>query len=177
MTAHYEPVSRWNIPRGVVDTTLRGIRRAGMDNLEGGAFWLGRRESTSMVRTVVLLEGPGVAAGAGYFEVSPMVFGQVGVWAADREQVLLAVVHSHWGETATLMSPTDRRGAVHVPDVLTVIVPGFGRVTDPSRWGFHRYVPGGTFVELGADEQRARIEWTDDRVAVMVGNKDGVLDG
>src|SRR5947209_3231087 len=125
MTAAYKPIERWSVPRGVVRATLRGVLRAARDHHEGGAFWLGRRAATSEVRTVVLLEGRGITEDIGYWEVSPLIYGRVGTWADEHSQALLAVAHSHLGREATAMSDLDRRGAVRVPDLLTIIVPTF----------------------------------------------------
>ena len=173
--AHYEPIIRWSIPRGVALATLRGIRRASRERHEGGAFWLGNRTTVGHVRTVVLLQGTGVVEERGFWEVSPLVFGVVGEWATAREQVLLAVVHSHEGSRATWLSPLDQRGGVHVPDMLALIMPGFGSVRDSRQWGMHRF-DGAGFTELGPAEREARIEWTEDDFVVVRASEGGIID-
>lgn len=175
MTARYEPVARWGIPRSVVDATLRGILRAGRDNHEGGVFWLGCRGPTARITSVILLEGVGITEEPSFFEISPVVYGRVGTWAGNRGETLLAVVHSHCGTSATWMSSTDRRGAVRVPDVLAVVVPGFGTIVDPLRWGFHRYA-GGAFLELTGGQKRDALLWSDDPIAIARADEGGVVD-
>lgn len=174
MTAAYEPIERWSVPRGVVPATLRGVLRAAREQHEGGAFWLGRRAATSEVRTVVLLEGRGIVEGIGYWEVSPLTYGRVGTWADEHDQALLAVAHSHLGRGATQMSGLDRRGAVRVPDLLTIVIPAFGAITNLRNWGVHRF-DGHQFVELSELEKAACILSSDEPVTVLHASEDGVV--
>lgn len=175
MTTRYERIGHWSIPRGVVPPTLRGILRAAGQRHEGGVFWLGRRDTAAEIKTVVLLEPPGVTETRGFWEVSPVVFGVVGAWASSRGEALLAVVHSHEGRGATWLSGLDRRGGVHVPDMLAVIVPAFGAVTDPVEWGFHRF-DAQEFVEWQREELMRAVEWTTAKVAVIRASAGGVQD-
>jgi hypothetical protein len=175
MTARYEPIERWKVPRAAISATLRGILRAAADRHEGGAFWLGTRAPVAQVHTVVLLDGPGVIEQRGFWEISPAAYGVVGEWASARGQVLLAVVHSHQGQRATWLSALDRSGGVHVPDVLALVVPGFGSVRDPLRWGIHRF-DGHDFAEMHPKERDARIAWTGDDVIVTRASEKGVID-
>ena len=174
MTATYAPIERWSVPRSVVPATLRGVLRAARAQHEGGAFWLGRRAATTEVRTVVLLEGRGVTEEIGYWEVSARVYGRVGTWADENEQALLAVAHSHLGRGATAMSDLDRRGAVRVPDLLTIVIPAFGAVTDLRKWGVHRF-NGQQFVELTELEKATRLLASDEAVTVLRASEDGVV--
>jgi hypothetical protein len=174
MTARYEPITSWSVPRGVGPATLRGVLRAARDQHEGGAFWLGRRAATSTVRTVVLLEGRGIVEEIGYWEVSPMVYGRISTWADNNDQTLLAVAHSHLGRSATAMSGLDRRGAVRVPDLLTIVIPAFGAITDLRRWGVHRY-DGRQFVELAELDKATHLLASDDAVIVLRASEDGVV--
>jgi hypothetical protein len=141
---------------------------------EGGAFWLGRRASTSEVRTIVLLEGRGVIEEIGYWEVSPLVYGLVGTWADEHDQTLLAVAHSHLGRGATAMSGLDRRGAVPVPDLLTIVIPAFGAITDLRKWGVHRF-DGQQFIELSELGKAARLASNDETVTVLRASEDGLV--
>jgi hypothetical protein len=175
VTATYEPITRWSVPRGVVGATLRGVLRAARDRHEGGAFWLGRRAVTCEVSTVVLLEGRGIIEEIGYWEVSPLVYGRVSSWAEEHDQTLLAVAHSHLDRGATAMSPLDRRGAVHVPDLLTIVIPAFGAITDLRKWGVHSY-DGRRFVELSELWKAAHLVFSDDTLTVLKANEDGVVD-
>jgi hypothetical protein len=166
VTATYAPIARWSVPRGIGPATLRGVLRAARDQHEGGAFWLGRRATTSAVRTVVLLEGRGIVEEIGYWEVSPLVYGRISTWADENDQTLLAVAHSHLGRGATGMSSLDHRGAVRVPDLLTIVIPAFGAITDLRKWGVHRY-DGRQFVELTELEKSTRLVASDDAVTVL----------
>ena len=174
MTATYAPIERWSVPRSVVPATLRGVLRAARVQHEGGALWLGRRAATTEIRTVVLLEGRGVIEEIGYWEVSARVYGRVGTWADENEQALLAVAHSHLARGATAMSSLDRRGAVRVPDLLTIVIPAFGAITDLRKWGVHHY-DGRQFVELAELEKATRLLASDDAVIVLRANEDGVV--
>jgi hypothetical protein len=138
-------------------------------------MWLGQRGSTTRITSVVLLEGIGVTEEPSFFEVSPTVFGRVGAWASERNEALLAVAHSHSGKAATWMSPTDRRGAVRVLDLLTIVVPGFGQVADPLRWGFYRYADG-TFIELSFRAKSDTLIWSDEPITLVRADEDGVVD-
>jgi hypothetical protein len=174
MTATYAPIERWSIPRGVVPATLRGVLRAAREQHEGGALWLGRRAATTEISTVVLLEGRGVTEEIGYWEVSARVYGRVGTWADDNDQALLAVAHSHLGRGATAMSGLDRRGAVRVPDLLTIVIPAFGAITDLRKWGIHRF-NGQQFVELSELQKAAYLITSAEPVTVLRASEDGVL--
>lgn len=174
MSVRYEPIERWLVPRSAIKATLTGVLRAAIDRHEGGVFWLGTRGVVAEVHAVALLEGAGVTEERGFWEVSPLAYGVVGEWSISRKQVLLAVVHSHEGRRETRLSALDRRGGVHVPDTLAVVVPGFGSVHDPQQWGFHRFGHQG-FTELGSHERRARIELTDSDVTILRASEAGII--
>src|SRR5438105_2065357 len=116
---------------------LKGLLLAGRQGCEGGALWLGTRADGAVVKTVVLPHGKGVIERPGFWELSTEVYGQVGTWAAEKGQVLLALVHSHRGPKDVWLSPTDQFATVHVIDFLSIVVGGYGRVADPNSWGYH----------------------------------------
>src|SRR6266852_5582594 len=95
MAASYPAVEKWVIAEGIFHRTLDGVRAVGQSGREAGAFWLGRREATALVDSVVLPHGIGVEEHRGRWAVSPEVFGAITSWARPRSLSLLAVAHTH----------------------------------------------------------------------------------
>jgi hypothetical protein len=152
---------------------LEGLILAGRHGHEGGALWLGRRADEAVVKTVVLPSGKGVMESPGFWQLSTEVYGQVGTWASQREEVLLALVHSHRGPKDVWLSATDQFATVHVIDFLSIVVGGYGRVADPNSWGYHIF-NGKAFERLDDGIVARRVRWTDDEIAVLHADSDSV---
>jgi hypothetical protein len=114
----------------------------------------------------VLPHGDGVVEQPDFWEMSTDVYARVGTWAFENDQVLLALVHSHGGPDAVELSPLDQFATVHVVDFLSVVVGGFGRVTERTRWGFHRF-DGRQFLRLSPAELAEAIQWIDRPIKVL----------
>jgi hypothetical protein len=157
---------RWRVPKGAATATLIGLRRAGRLGREGGALWLGTRAPDSIVMTVVLPHGDGVVEHPEFWEMSTDVYARIGTWGYENRQVLLALVHSHRGPDAVQLSRTDQFATVHVIDFLSIVVGGYGVVTEPRRWGFHRF-DGCHFLRLSRREVAKSIHWIEGPVNVL----------
>ena len=155
---------------------LEGLLRAGHRGCEGGALWLGTRAEETVVKTLVLPRGEGVTERPGYWQLSTEVYGQVGAWASNRGQVLLALVHSHRGPRDVWLSPTDQFSTVHVIDFLSIVVGGYGRVSDMRMWGYHVF-NGESFDRLNDQSVTRRIRWTREDATVVTADVDGVAVG
>ena len=153
--------------------TLEGLVLAGGHGHEGGALWLGRRAEEAVVKTIVLPGGKGVTERPGFWQLSTEVYGQVGTWASQREEVLLALVHSHRGPEDVWLSATDQFATVHVIDFLSIVVGAYGKVADPTRWGYHVF-NGEVFKQLDGRSVARRISWSNDDVLVLRADSDGV---
>lgn len=152
---------------------LEGLVLAGRSGYEGGALWLGRRAEEAVVKTIVLPRGKGVTERPGFWQLSTEVYGQVGTWASQREEVLLALVHSHRGPEDVWLSSTDQFATVHVIDFLSIVVGAYGSVADPTRWGYHVF-NGKVFAQLDDGSVARRISWSNDDVLVVSADSDGV---
>jgi len=154
------------VPKPAVTATLLNLQRAGGGRCEGGALWLGTRGAESLVDTVALPQGPGVTEGPGFWQISTEVYAQVGTWAYEHGRVLLGLVHSHRGADDVWLSQTDQFASVHVIDFLSIVVGGYGGVTDKSRWGYHRF-DGQRFVRVPSGQLASLVSWVDSPVKVL----------
>ena len=137
MKAVYPAIDRWAVTPNVFKTTLRCVRPAGRDGRESGVFWLGTRARTAQISAVVFPHGSGVEERAGYWQVSPEVFGTVTRWAATRSLCLLGVVHVHLPGVPIKPSPTDRDCGIRIPGILEVIIGNGGADSHYKHWGWH----------------------------------------
>jgi hypothetical protein len=153
--APYPPISRWRIPAAALQLTLDGVRDAGRRGKESGALWLGRREDTSEITTVVLPRGEGVIEAANRWQVAPEVMGAITRWARPHGLVMLGMMHIHIGGSVA-MSWSDRNRVVQVPGMLSVISGTAGSHQDHGRWGWNLY-DDGAYREMGPAERHRRI--------------------
>ena len=137
MAANYPTVNRWVIAEGVFRQTLAGVRPIGQSGKEAGAFWLGRREATAHVDSVVLPHGIGVEEHRGRWAVSPEVFGAITQWAKPRNLCLLAVAHTHVRGVPPVLSWTDRNLGIRVPGMLAAVIGNGGDDSDHLMWGWY----------------------------------------
>jgi len=158
--------------------TLRGLRRAGLNGSEGGALWLGHRESIAEVTAVALPHGPGVVENPGFWQMSTEVYAQLSDWASDRTFVLLALVHSHGPKGANYLSALDEFATVRVPDFLSIVVGGFGSDSEPKDWGYHVF-EGSEFKRLTKIDVSQRLRFQRGSVLSVEVDEHGVkpLDG
>ena len=167
----YPAVDLWELDESAIAATLAAVQRPGREGNEGGAFWLGPRESTSAVRAVVVPAGDGVIEAPGCWIVTPEVYGVISAWAAERAWSLLAVCHIHGHGVPAELSKQDRNHLVRAPGVLAIVIGSAGDDHDLDRWGWYQFMAGG-YLELDAPERRRRIHvtaagevevWTADR--------------
>jgi hypothetical protein len=137
MTATYPSVDQWVIAEGVFRQTLAGVRLIGQSGKEAGAFWLGSRETTAHVDSVVLPHGIGVEEHRGRWAVSPEVFAVITRWAKPRNLCLLAVVHTHVRGVPPVLSWTDRNLGIRVPGMLAAVIGNGGDDSDHLKWGWY----------------------------------------
>lgn len=137
MAASYPTVENWVIADGIFHRTLDGVRPTGQSGREAGAFWLGRREATAHVYSVVLPHGIGVEERSGRWAVSPEVFGAITRWAKPRNVCLLAVAHTHVRGVPPVLSWTDRNLGVRIPGMLAVVIGNGGDDVDHLKWGWY----------------------------------------
>jgi proteasome lid subunit RPN8/RPN11 len=137
----YPPIEHWLVPSGARRATLRAVRPAGRRGCESGAFWLGNRARTAAVSAVVLPSGPDVQERPDRWRVAAEVYGRISEWASERGLSLLAVVHTHVGDSVDL-SGADRRRSVQAPGVLAVVIGHGGSERRWRRWGWSFYEDG-----------------------------------
>lgn len=137
MAATYPTVEKWVIAEGIFHRTLDGVRPIGRSGREAGAFWLGKREATAHVYSVVLPHGIGVEEHHGRWAVSPEVFGAITRWAKPRKLCLLAVAHTHVRGVPPVLSWTDRNLGVRVPGMLAAVIGNAGDDADHLKWGWY----------------------------------------
>lgn len=171
----YPPIESWRVPEAAVAATLEGVVTGGRRGVESGVFWLGTRETTSVVHAVVLLRGPGVLEAAGLWQVEPEVYGRVARWARGRGLVLLATAHLHRHGVPARLSGLDRSHLVRAPDLLAIVIGDGGEESDPGRWSWNVFADDG-FHLLEPDEYARRVVFVDEPVALACGNADGVGD-
>jgi hypothetical protein len=156
MTASYPTVEKWVIAEGIFHRTFDGVRPIGQSGREAGAFWLGRREATAHVYSVVLPHGIGVEEHRGRWAVSPEVFGAITRWAKPRNLCLLAVAHTHVRGVPPVLSWTDRNLGVRVPGMLAAVIGNGGADADHLKWGWYVF-ENTDYRTLAQDEISERI--------------------
>jgi hypothetical protein len=112
------------VPVGAIEQSLAAIQRVGRGDREIALFWLGDAASLT-VDTVVLPRGPGVRFEPMSLRLSETWMLGLAEMCDDRGVVVLGAMHSHPG--AAFMSEIDRDAFFHAPDVVSVVVPDYGR--------------------------------------------------
>jgi len=98
---------------------------------------------------------------AGFWRVTPEVYGAISRWAAERGWSLLGICHTHGEGVPARLSTQDRRHLVRAPGVLAVVIGSGGRDRDPERWGWYEFTSG-AYREISADERHRRLRLTDE---------------
>jgi len=156
MGASYQTIETWVVADGIFRRTLDGVRPIGRSGREAGAFWLGRREPTAHIYSVVLPHGIGVEEHRGRWSVSPEVFGVVTRWAKPRNLCLLGVAHTHMHGVPPALSWSDRNLGVRFPDMLAAVIGNGGDDSDHLDWGWYVFEDG-DYRSLAHHEVRERI--------------------
>jgi hypothetical protein len=157
VNALYPTIERWLIPERALLATLAGVGPPGRLGNESGAFWLGDRGATAVVRAVILPSGRGVIESPDRWEVSPEVFGAISRFAQPRKLTLLGIAHTHGRGVGTGLSWADRYRSVQVPGILAVVIGEGGADHDHGRWGWYVYEDS-DYRELPLPERAKRIE-------------------
>ena len=154
--------------------TLDGVRPAGREARESGAFWLGAREAIARVTVVVLPKGRGVEESIGHWRVTHEVFGEISRWAKPRRFTLLGIAHTHVRGVPARLSWSDRHRSVCVPGILSVVIGNGGEDDNHYTWGWYVY-DGDDYREILRPEltQRVRDNSTDP-VEVLRADTEGV---
>ncbi len=161
MAANYPAVENWLIAEGIFRWTLDGVQPIGQSGREAGAFWLGRREATAHVYSVVLPHGVGVEEHHGRWAVSPEVFGAITRWAKPRKLCLLAVAHTHVRGVPPVLSWTGRNLGVRAPGMLAAVIGNGGDDSDHLKWGWYVFENDDYRLLSGRDiGERIRIDPT-----------------
>lgn len=137
MKSVYANIDRWVVAQALLNATLQCVQPAGRLGRESGVFWLGTRGDTARVVAIAFPHGAGVEDHAGYWRVSPEVFGTTTRWAVTRGICLLGMVHTHLPGVPLKLSHTDRRCGVHAPGILEVIIGNGGNAADHRQWAWH----------------------------------------
>jgi hypothetical protein len=156
MAATYPPVEKWVIAEGIFRRTLEVVGPIGQSGREAGAFWLGTREATAHVYSVVLPHGVEVEERRRRWAVSHEVFGAITRWAKPRDLCLLAVAHSHVRGVPPILSWTDRNLGVRVPGMLAAVIDKGGDEADHLKWGWYVF-ENADYRALAQDEICERI--------------------
>ncbi|MGH8930017.1 MAG: hypothetical protein ACRDZO_05115 [Egibacteraceae bacterium] len=161
MTAQpYPAIDIWELGSAAVASSLAAVQRPGRDGNEGGVFWVGTRDATSVIRAVVIPAGDGVIEAPSFWRVTPEVFGVISVWAAERGWSLLGICHIHGHGVPALLSIQDRNHLVRVPGVLAVVIGSAGCDEDPNFWGWHVFETS-VYREMQTEERQRRLRLTD----------------
>jgi len=169
----YPPIDEWRVPKSAVAATLASVVGAGRRGDEAGVFWLGRRDAVAEVSAIVSLRGPGILESPGLWQVSSDVYGVVSRLAVDQGVVLLATAHTHGRGVPVMLSPTDRRHGVRVPDFLALVIGDGGEAGDPADWSWNAF-DGRDFQRFDSDELARRAKVTEGDVALFRVSGDGV---
>ena len=132
-----------NVSPACVQATLGAIAAKGQLGLEGAVLWLGSASDLT-VRTVVIPTGDGATHRPRGVALSAQWMGALGAVCDERDQVVLAGVHSHpWG---AFHSEVDDDGFLHAPDFVSIVVPHYGAtvLTEAgTEWAVHVGLPNG----------------------------------
>lgn len=154
--------------------TLVGVRPAGREARESGAFWLGARADVAPVTVVILPSGRGVEESIGHWRVSPEVFGEISRWAKPQGLTLLGIAHSHLRGVPARLSWSDRHRSVCVPGILSVVIGNGGEDDDHYTWGWYVY-DGDDYRELLRPELTQRVRCNSaDPVEILRADSEGV---
>lgn len=176
MVASYPIIEEWGFGDGLLQRTVEGVRAIGQSRREAGAFWLGKREVTAHVYSLVLPHGIGVEESSGRWVVSAEVFGAITRWAKPRDLCLLGIVHSHVRGVPPILSWTDRNLGVRVPGIIAAVIGNAGEDRDHLDWGWYVFEQG-DYRQLTRKEIKRRIRvdsaigfevWTADSNGVHV---------
>ena len=156
MVPSYQAIENWVIADGIFRRTLDAVSPIGRSGREAGVFWLGEREPTAHIHSVVLPHGNGVEEHRGRWVVSPEVFGVVTRWAKPRKLCLLGVAHIHLRGVPPVLSWSDRNLGIRYPDMLATVIGNGGEDSDHLDWGWYVF-EGGDYRSLAHDEVRERV--------------------
>ncbi|MFZ5767610.1 MAG: hypothetical protein ACOY3F_02825 [Bacillota bacterium] len=152
------PLARYVVPNSVWHETLAELRTRSLHAQEGLVFWLGVvQEQDAYVRRCWV---PVVAATATRVAVRSEEVARMVLAATDREEVVLAQVHSHLG--AAFHSSVDDSGSVSLrKGFLSVVVPRGGDIQEPGEALFFEHLGGTCWRRLARQEVAERIRLFD----------------
>jgi hypothetical protein len=168
----YPPISAWHVPQAAIDTTLAAVAPAGRTGRESGVFWLGERDTLSIVRALVYLHGAGVTEAVGRWIVSPEAYGVVGRLAREHELTLLGSAHTHGVGVPVALSRTDREHGTRVPEILALVIGNNGADRNPARWSWNTF-ENHDFRAMDREELHRRLQITDEPVRRWRANATG----
>jgi hypothetical protein len=167
-------IKEWVVSDAARRATLDGVRPAGREAKESGAFWLGARTDVARVTVVVLPKGRGVEESVGHWRVSPEVFGEISRWAKPQGLTLLGIAHTHVRGVPARLSWSDRHRSVCVPGILSVVIGDAGEDDDHYHWGWYVYEED-DYRELLRAELTRRVRGNStDSVEVLRADSEGV---
>jgi hypothetical protein len=174
VTTPYPTIKEWVVSDAAREATLDGVRPAGREARESGAFWLGARKAIAEVTVVVLPKGRGVEESIGHWQVTPEVFGEISRWAKPRGLTLLGIAHTHVRGVPARLSWSDRHRSVSVPGILSVVIGNGGEDVDHCTWGWYVY-EGDDYREILRPELMQRVRGNStDPVEVLRADSEGV---
>jgi Prokaryotic homologs of the JAB domain len=144
-------ITQVDVPRAVIDDTLKTMRAFGAKGWEVLVLWLGQVDphaGTANVRVAFVPRQKPIASedGVGYFVASDTLF-QLNKALSETGLRLIAQVHSH--PTEAYHSDADDRYAIVTADGgFSLVVPDFGDAPpSPAAWAVYR-LRGNRWLEL-----------------------------
>lgn len=129
------------ITEQAVARLLADVRLHGGRPTEAGAFLLAPAGESERLELVALAGERGIHRARDLLKVSGSAIERLFSWAADRDLMIRAQVHSH--RRTAYLSPTDLRGGFSVDGFVTCVIPHYAAPpAEPERWGWWEYGAG-----------------------------------